>query len=354
MEKVTGLSLQIQDLVLPPGKKMKQVLYKESLMESGLAIQTEALTKIYYPRTGDPVQALKDVSLAVPYGQVFGLLGPNGAGKTTLVRILATLLRATGGRAEACGYDVERDEQQVRRIIGYAGQDSERSAYFRLTVRENLLYFAHALRGVPIRTARERINEIAAGVGFTDQLDKEFTTLSGGQKQLVVVIRALLHQPKLVFLDEPSKSLDPVTADCVRTFLIDHAREHGMTILLTTHNMNEAEEICDRLAFINKGRLQFVGTPLEFRRSVTVQETVEVTVPDQDVVLERLRQLPGVNHATGNGTIRLYCQDGFSVLKEVVTALEEVGTKASVSMVEPSLEDAFSILVNNGWEVTND
>jgi len=322
-------------------------------MEPQYAIQTDALAKTYRGRGGAPVEALKGVSLSVLPGEVFGLLGPNGAGKTTLVRILATLLRATGGHAEVCGYDVRRDEQQVRRSIGYAGQDSERSAYFRLSVRENLLYFAHALRGVPMRAARERIDAFAAAVGFTDQLGQHFTALSGGQKQLVIVIRALLHQPKVVFLDEPSKSLDPVTAERVRTFLVEYARQHDMTILLTTHNMEEAEEVCDRLGFINAGTLQFVGTPHEFRHSVTVQETVEVSMPDAERFLPQLQRLPGVNHISGNGTLRLYCDDGFAVLSEVVTVLNQAGAKASVSMVEPSLEDAFSVLVTNGKGVTH-
>jgi ABC-2 type transport system ATP-binding protein len=311
------------------------------------AVEVNGLSKTYHQKNKQPVQAIHDLTLSVETGEVFGLLGPNGAGKTTLVRILATLLRATGGRAAVGGYDVVQDEQQIRRIIGYAGQDSERSAYSRLTVRENLLYFAHALRDVPVRTAHERIDEIAVGIGFAEQLDKEFTTLSGGQKQLVIVIRALLHLPQIVFLDEPSKSLDPVTGDRVRAFLVDHARAQGVTILLTTHNMQEAEGICDRLAFINKGRLQFVGTPLQFRRSVTVQEIVEVTGVDQDGLTQRLRQLPGVTHATGNGTLRLYSEDGFSVLKQAVVLLDKSGVKASVSMVEPSLEDAFSIFVKN-------
>ena len=123
-------------------------------MEPQFAIQTEGLNKTYHPNQGKPVQALNEVSLSVPRGEVFGLLGPNGAGKTTLVRILATLLRSSSGQAKVCGYDVQREEQQVRDVIGYAGQDSERSAYFRMTVRENLLYFAHALRGIPMGTAR--------------------------------------------------------------------------------------------------------------------------------------------------------------------------------------------------------
>jgi len=228
-------------------------------MDTNIAIQTEALSKVYHQQNGEPVQALQGLSLTVPRGEVFGLLGPNGAGKTTLVRILATLLRPTSGNAQVCGYDVQREEWRVRDAIGYAGQDSERSAYFRLTVLENLLYFAHALRRVPMRTAQQRVHEIAECIGFTDQLGKEFTTLSGGQKQLVVVIRSLLHHPSLLFLDEPSKSLDPVTAERVRTFLLEYAHAHEMTILLTTHNMDEAEAVCDRLAFINQGKLQFVG-----------------------------------------------------------------------------------------------
>jgi ABC-2 type transport system ATP-binding protein len=312
-----------------------------------LAIQVTGLSKTYNPKNKQPVQAIQDLALSVEAGEVFGLLGPNGAGKTTLVRILATLLRATAGHASVGGYDVVQDEQQIRRISGYAGQDSERSAYPRLTVRENLLYFAHALRDVPVRTAQERIGEIAAGIGFVDQLDKEFTTLSGGQKQLVIVIRALLHCPQIVFLDEPSKSLDPVTADRARGFMVGYARAHGVTILLTTHNMHEAEEICDRLAFINQGRLQFVGTPLQFKRSVTVQEIVEVSGVEEDGLVHRLQQLPGVARATGNGALRLYSEDAFSILKQAVALLDEAGVKASVSMVEPSLEDAFSIFVKN-------
>jgi ABC-2 type transport system ATP-binding protein len=316
-----------------------------------IAIRCDELVKEY--RTKKTVRALDAVDLEVEEGEVFGLLGPNGAGKTTLVRILATLLRATDGRAWVGGHDVVRDEQQVRRIIGYAGQDSERSAYFRLTVRENLLYFGHALRGVPIHTAKERIDAVAQAIGFSEQLDKHFSTLSGGQKQLMIVMRALLHHPQIVFMDEPSKSLDPVTAERARGYLVNYARQHGMTILLTTHNMDEAEDICDRLAFIDQGRIRFVGTPRAFRRSVTVQETVEVATQDGDAIVEQLRELPGVSRATTEGALRLYCDDGFAVLKEVVAVLDRSGARASVSMVEPSLEDAFSILVNNGREVAD-
>jgi ABC-2 type transport system ATP-binding protein len=126
-----------------------------------------------------------------------------------------------------------------------------------------------------------------------------------------------------------------------------------MTILLTTHNMDEAQDVCDRMAFINQGRIRFVGTPHEFRRSVTVQETIEVAMQDGEAIVEQLRRLPGVTRATTEGAIRLYCDDGFAVLKQVVAVLDRTGKKAAVSMVEPSLEDAFSIFVNNGKDVAD-
>ncbi len=315
------------------------------------AILCDQLVKEYH--TQKTVRALAGVHLEVQEGEVFGLLGPNGAGKTTLVRILATLLRPTSGTARVGGYDVGRDEGQVRRIIGYAGQDSERSAYFRLTVRENLLYFAHALRGVPLPVARSRIDELAEGVGFADLLGTHFTALSGGQKQLVVVMRALLHRPRIVFMDEPSKSLDPVTAQRVKDFVLAYASEHAMTILLTTHNMREAEEFCSRLAFINKGHLRFVGTPGEFRRAVTVQEIVEIDLAQDDPLRANLQALGSASQAVNSGTLRLYADDGYSLLRRVIATLDEAGTRASVRMVEPSLEDAFSIMVRADEEETH-
>ena len=295
------------------------------------------------------VRALNDLSFSVPKGEVFGLLGPNGAGKTTLVKILTTLLKATSGSAEVGGYDVDREEDKVRQIIGYAGQDSERSAYFRLTVRENLLYFAHALRDVPAQTVRERMDHMATSIGFSDRLDKQFITLSGGEKQLVIVMRAIVHAPEICFLDEPSKSLDPVTARNVRNFLRSYADEHGMTMCLTTHNMKEAEEFCDRIAFINHGRLQFIGTPSQFRRRVTLKEVMEVGLPRLEKAVEsKLLEIPGVSNITYNGTTTLYCDDAFNILDQILAVLKGERIKAPVRMVEPSLEDAFAFFVRNG------
>jgi len=308
------------------------------------AITCSGLVKEY--KTQKLVRALDNISFEVSDGEVFGLLGPNGAGKTTLVKILATLLKPTQGHAEVRGHDCDKEEDKVRRITGYAGQDSERSAYFRLTVKENLIYFAHALRDVPIKMAKERIDYISSEIGFSDKLDKHFIALSGGEKQLVIVIRAIMHVPEVCFLDEPSKSLDPLTARQVRNFLKSFAKEHRMTICLTTHNMKEAEEFCDKIAFINHGRLRFIGTPDEFRRQVTIKEIVEVGVPKlSELVEEKLLEIDGVSNITHDISIRLYCDDSFRVLNEVLAVLNSSGIKVPVRMIEPSLEDAFAFFV---------
>ena len=219
------------------------------------AIRCAELVKEYHAQK--TVRALEFVDLKVEEGEVFGLLGPNGAGKTTLVRILATLLRATHGRAWVGGYDVIQDEQQVRRIIGYAGQDSERSAYFRLTVRENMLYFAHALRGVPLRTARERIAEVAAGVGFADQLDKQFITLSGGQKQRTSIARAVMRQPKILILDDALSSVDTYTEEEILHRL--RAVMRGRTSLIISHRISTVKD-ADQIIVLHDRRIVEQGT----------------------------------------------------------------------------------------------
>jgi ABC-2 type transport system ATP-binding protein len=308
----------------------------------------EDLVKVYNSHK-KKVTALNHLNLTVKEGEVFGLLGPNGAGKTTLVRILTTLLKATEGHAIVGGFDVDKDEDKVRRIIGYAGQDSERSAYWRLSVKENLLYFAHALRDVPAKVAKEQAEEIAEGVGFTDRLDRHFIALSGGEKQLVIVMRAILHNPQICFLDEPSKSLDPLTGRRVRTYLKKYAREHGITLVLTTHNMLEAEEVCDRLALINHGKLSFIGTSAEFKKRVAVKEAIEIGIENLNEKVESsLLTLPGVTNISHGRNTRLVCDDAFSLLPQVVDVLKGSGLKAPVRMAEPSLEDAFAFFVENG------
>jgi len=310
------------------------------------AVVCEGLVKEYGSR-GKKVTALDHVSLAVKEGEVFGLLGPNGAGKTTLIKILSTLLRPTAGKATVLGYNVERDEAKVRRIVGYAGQDTERSAYFRLTAKENLVYFAHALRGIPRGTVLKRMREMTEVFDFADKLDKLFVTLSGGEKQAVVVMRALLHNPRVVFLDEPSKSLDPIIAKKVREYLRKYAMENHATVFITTHNMQEAEELSDRLALINRGRVSFVGTPFEFKNAIPRQEVIRVALPSlsEDLQSKLLKIGSVVNVVHEGNAVKVYCTDGLEALPGVAETLKSAGIKALVTMSEPSVEDAFIQLV---------
>lgn len=292
------------------------------------------------------VTALNRLDLSVREGEVFGLLGPNGAGKTTLVKILSTLLRPDAGKATVGGYDVVNEDGKVRRIIGYAGQDTERSAYFRLTAMENLIYFAHALRGVPKENALSRIMEMAEIFEFKDKLDKLFITLSGGEKQAVVVMRALLHQPEVVFLDEPSKSLDPIIARKVRGYLRNYAKRNNATVFITTHNMVEAEELSDRLALINYGRVSFVGTPKEFKNEVPRPEVIRVVLPSlsEDLKLKLLK-VNGVVNVVFDGEVKIYCTDALETLSEIAETMKNAGIRAPVAMSEPSAEDAFIHMV---------
>jgi len=299
-----------------------------------------------YRSGGKTVRALDNLSLSVKAGEVFGLLGPNGAGKTTLVKILATLLNADQGSATVCGFDVRRDEAKVRAVIGYAGQDSERSAYFRLTAEENLVYFAGATRNMTPRVIRPRVRELAKAFGFEEKLNRQFVTLSGGEKQTLVVMRALLHSPQVCFLDEPSKSLDPITARKVRVYLKEYARSNNATVVVTTHNMTEAQELSDRLALIHHGRLLFLGTPLEFGKAVEHRDVIEITADRlPGPVLERLKGLEGVARIDQGPPVQLFCQDAYAVLPAVTSTLKTAGLKVPVGIAMPSLDRAFIELV---------
>lgn len=312
----------------------------------GKVILAEGLRKTY--RTGGKlVEALRGVDLEVKRGEIVCLLGPNGAGKTTLVKILTTLLLPDEGRAQVAGYDVLSQAKKVRRVIGYAGQDSERSAYFRLTARENLLFFARAFHGIDRSEAERRISELAEILGFSEKLDTYFIALSGGEKQMFVIMRALITRPSVVFMDEPSKSLDPIAASRMRSYLRDYAKEREAALLVTTHNMKEAEEIADRVVMINKGDVIFDGPPEEMRRSVTKAEVVEISGNDiDDGTKLAIKSMPGVLKAHEEGhSLRLYCNDAYEVLPRVVDALKKNGYRMPVGVEHLTLEEAFRMLV---------
>jgi len=215
-------------------------------------------------RTPTRVDALRGVSLAIAPGEIFGLLGPNGAGKTTLIKILATLVLPDAGRATVCGFDLQREPQRARGRIGLVNT-AERSFYQRLTGRQNLDFFAalHDLRG----TAKQRrVEEVLTLVGVADKAGEMFMKYSEGQKQRLALARALLHDPEVLFMDEPTKSLDPLAAAALVTLAREElAGRRGKTVLWCTHNLKEAEAVCTRLAILHKGRVISSGTVGELR-----------------------------------------------------------------------------------------
>lgn len=219
--------------------------------------------------------ALRGANLSLHKGEILGLLGPNGAGKTTLIKILATLLRKDSGSVNILGYDLDTHEREIRHFLGYVGQDTERSAYARLTPLENLRFFG-ALRGLTKDEIDEKAHCYLSNFEFDDILDKQFMHLSGGQKQAVVITRALLHEPPIIFLDEPTKGLDPFAASNIREFLKEYAQTEQKSVVLTSHILSEVDYLADRCSLINDGQIAITDTPVNLKQSVGVTDFIEI------------------------------------------------------------------------------
>ncbi|MDX6372881.1 MAG: type transport system ATP-binding protein, partial [Nocardioidaceae bacterium] len=232
---------------------------------------------------------MRGVSFAIEPGELFGLLGPNGAGKTTTIKMLITLLLPTSGSARVLGHDVVADVREVRQQIGYVF-GGDRGLYERLSGLDNLRYFSE-LYGVPPRTQRARIGELLELVGLTGREGERVEGYSRGMRQRLHIARGLLHDPAVLFLDEPSIGIDPVGARELRT-TIGVLRDQGKTVLLTTHYMFEADELCDRIAVICSGEIVAEGTPAELKRRVTAGRVLEVeTFGVTDEAVSAVREL---------------------------------------------------------------
>lgn len=220
-----------------------------------------------------PAVVLDGASLAFRRGETLALLGRNGAGKTTLVRILAGALAKDAGRVTVLGRALDR-AAALAHLCGWVPQDSERSAYPRLTIRENLRFFG-ALRGLPRRALDARVALLAEELGFAARLDALFGTLSGGQKQAVIIARALLHDPPVAFLDEPTKGLDPVAAHRVRAFLRRQV-QGGLALLLTSHILGDVDALADRVAVVAQGRIRAAASPAALVAALGAKDAAEV------------------------------------------------------------------------------
>ena len=225
----------------------------------------------------DPVEALREVSFEVETGEIFGLIGRNGAGKTTLTKVVATLVQPTTGSVAVRGHDSVSEDEDVRREIGLATAE-ERSFYWRLTSEQNLMFFAR-LHGLSDRVAKQRISDLFAKLELEEVARRRFGELSTGNKQRLAVARAMLTNPPVLLLDEPTRSLDPLAASRMRELIRSLAQHHPpVTIFLTSHNLGEVETLCGRVAIISRGRIRAIDTPRNLRALSSGSETVHITI----------------------------------------------------------------------------
>jgi ABC-2 type transport system ATP-binding protein len=316
-------------------------------------VEAQDLHRTYRTHTGTlrrrvkEIEAVKGVSFEIEKGELFGLLGPNGAGKTTTIKMLITLLIPTSGSARVLGHDVVKDAREVRKRIGYVF-GGERGVYERLSGYDNLRYFAE-LYGVPAKIQKARIEELLELVGLKGREHERAEGYSRGMKQRLHVARGLLHDPEVLFLDEPTIGLDPVGARELRA-TIASLTDAGKTILLTTHYMFEADALCDRIAVISKGEIVAEGTPRQLKSRVESGSVTEVEVygvPDETV--ERLRKLEGVlavwvEEREQAQVLSVQTRADIQLTAAILGHLNGANV-GRVSHREPTLEDAYVALV---------
>jgi len=330
------------------------------------AIQTFGLTKVFqgYSETRKgplgwvrnkvrpdrrSILAVDHVDISIERGEIFGLLGPNGAGKTTLVKMLCTLLLPTEGTARVNGWDIHEHPEKVRRSVGVV-LGGERALYWRLTGRENLWYFPQ-LYNIKTQQALQKIQAVLRLVELTDRADDRIENYSKGMKQKLHVARALLHDPEVLLLDEPTIGLDPKAAKDVRSFVTRLAEEERKTILLTTHYMFEADKLSRRVAIIDRGHIITQGPPSELKTSLRRKEILKLSIRSfNEETGEKLASAPHVhkviqtasNPSTGSVDLKILVDDGEealpSIISEIVTGGGEI---LSLRSETPSLEDVF-------------
>ncbi len=316
-------------------------------------IEARELRRTYRTTTGVfrrrplEVEAVRGISFEVQQGELFGLLGPNGAGKTTTIRMLITLLLPTGGSAHVLGHDVVTDAREIRRKIGYVF-GGDRGLYERLSALDNLRYFAE-LYGVSGREQKRRIAEVLELVGLEGREQERVEGYSRGMRQRLHIARGILHDPPVVFLDEPTIGVDPVGSRDLRR-MISGLVQGGKTVLLTTHYMFEADTLCDRVAVIAKGRVVGAGTPRELKSHAGNSTVVEVEAfgIDEETV-RKLRAVPGVISVSIEDrdqaqVLTISSPRGLELARELPALLDgaQIGR---IAAREPTLEDAYIALV---------
>ncbi|WP_433652756.1 ATP-binding cassette domain-containing protein [Micromonospora zamorensis] len=307
-------------------------------------IETRGLRKSFRSRAGretKTVDAVRGVDLAVAEGEIFGFLGPNGAGKTTTLRMLATLIEPDGGDATIAGADLRKDPAEVRRRIGYVPQGG--STWDESTAREELVLHAR-MYGIGKADAQRRAARALDAFQLTEYADRKCKTYSGGQRRRVEIALGIIHEPKIVFLDEPTTGLDPQS----RAHMWDEIRRlrnDGMTVFITTHYLDEADALCDRIAIMDNGEIVAEGTPAELKREISGDVVlVGLDLAATPQAAQSLDGEPYVNklETVDEGGLRLYVDEGATVIPQVLRRLDHAGLELrSIELHRPSLDDVF-------------
>jgi len=299
----------------------------------------------------DVTVALDKVNIKIHSGELFGLLGPNGSGKTTTIKCLSTILIPDEGTAIVNGFDIQKETSMVRASLGMV-VGGERTLYWKLTARDNLMYFA-SLYKMHRRHAKKRIEELLEIMQLSDRADERLEDYSTGMRQKVAIARALLHDPPILLLDEPTLGLDPNFARQIRNQIRELSEKQGKTVLLTTHYMDEADQLCDRVAFINNGKIVAVDTPNRLKAMVKEKELVEVTVyhPPADIEkhirsllpdAEVIKLIPGDEDEGNPSRIKIIGGTAEEHVGTIIDALRQKNIRiGSLNVGVPTLEDVF-------------
>ncbi|MCJ7422719.1 ABC transporter ATP-binding protein [Candidatus Bathyarchaeota archaeon] len=320
-----------------------------------VTVETKELSRTFKGQD-KPVVALDKVTISIEEGEIFGLLGPNGAGKTTLIKILTTLLLPTSGEAYVGGFNVANESNEVRKVISLVS-GGETPGYGILTSRENLWFFSQ-LHGLSSSAAKEKINRLFKDLKFEEYANTRMSKLSTGYKQRLNFARGLLNDPRILFLDEPTLGLDVLTSKKLRGYIVDWAkREKKGTVLLTTHYMAEADEMCDRVAIIDHGRILVCDSPLRLKEKLRENIIMRVEVSSVQADFGFLEKMAGVvgssqtrSIQTDTTTLKIMVREE-RIFSEILSKLEQQKLKIlSVNKAEPTLEDVYISLCGRGFE----
>jgi len=312
------------------------------------SIETKSLTKSF----GDTI-AVNDISFSVEKGEIFGFLGPNGAGKSTTMMILTTLLKPTSGEALISGFDVTANPKKVRENIGYVQQESTVDEY--LTGRENLLLQAK-LNHIPRNEINKRIDDVLELIELVDKQDQAVVTYSGGMRKRLDIAGGLLHRPKVLFLDEPTVGLDIQTRRKIWEYIEKIHTEFDMTIFVSTHYMEEADQLCDRVGIIDGGKIQVIDSPENMKKAMG-NEVISIVIDEgenHETFLSEIRKIEFVKKINEDGSkLTLFASNGTEVIPKIFQISSELEIKIkSISLTQPTLDDVF--ISYTGHEIRDD